>query len=81
MELWQEIFYRLLQKDTVRISFRHARRFEKLFESECYRALRRIKEIIDDTSLEDAECFMKIEEIVCTFEALGSSCGGRHDFG
>ncbi|MEE1055782.1 MAG: hypothetical protein UH239_00850 [Acutalibacteraceae bacterium] len=48
---------------------------------ESYKALQKIKTIIEDDSLEDKECFMKIEEIVCLFEALGSDGGNRHDFG
>ena len=50
-------------------------------ETESYKALQKIKEIIQDSSLDDKECFMKIEEIVCIFEALGGSVGNRHDFG
>ena len=41
----------------------------------------RIKEIIEDDTLDDPECFMKIEEIVCVLEEVGSSGGIRHDFG
>ena len=36
---------------------------------------------LEDDSLEDSECFYRIEEIVCVFEGLGSDCGSRHDFG
>lgn len=53
----------------------------KIVELESYKALQKIKTIIEDDSLEDKECFMKIEEIVCLFEALGSDGGNRHDFG
>ena len=42
--------------------------------------VKRIKEILEDDELEDEECFMKIEEIVCVFEDLGMGCGSRHDF-
>ena len=52
-----------------------------LVEMECYRTLRKIKAIIEDDSLEDKECFLKIEEIICAFEAIGSNGGDRHDFG
>ncbi|WP_040197836.1 hypothetical protein [Candidatus Soleaferrea massiliensis] len=41
----------------------------------------KIKAVIEDDSLQDAECFMKIEEIVRVFEQLGSSGKSRHDFG
>lgn len=53
----------------------------KILDSVCYTTLKKIKEIIEDDSLEDEECFMKIEEIVCVFEELGSNGGNRHDFG
>ena len=44
-------------------------------------ALGRIRKILKDTALEDAECFKKIEAVVCEYEALGLDCGARHDFG
>lgn len=47
----------------------------------CYQALCNIKEILEDDTLEDPECFYKIEEIVCVLEDLGSNAGTRHDFG
>ena len=53
---------------------------EKLFEKECYRILERIKNILEDYSLDDKECFERIENIVCTFEELSESCGSRHVF-
>ena len=31
-------------------------------------------------TLEDKECFMRIEGIVNLFEEMGSGCGTRHDF-
>lgn len=53
----------------------------QIVEGRCYLALQKIKAIIEDDSLEDEECFAKIEEIVCVFEEMGSNGGGRHDFG
>lgn len=47
----------------------------------CYWALCRIKEILEDETLDDPQCFQKIEEIVCVLENLGSDGGLRHDFG
>ena len=44
-------------------------------------ALLQIQHILKDESLNDQECFYKIEEIVRVFERLGSGCGSRHDFG
>lgn len=54
---------------------------EKIFEKECYIVLERIKKILEDDSLEDKDCFERIEKIVCEFEKIGSDCGVRHDFG
>lgn len=53
----------------------------KIVENESYQALQKNKAIIEDDTLEDAECFMKIEEIVQTLEQIGSDGGTRHDFG
>ena len=33
-----------------------------LIEQECYKALRKIKAVIQDDNLDDPECFMKIEK-------------------
>lgn len=50
-------------------------------EMESFRALVKIKSILEDDSLRDEACFQQIEEIVNVFEELGSGCGNRHDFG
>jgi len=54
--------------------------YKDIVETECYKALREIRNILDDDTLEDPECFMKIEKIVRVFEEMGSSGGSRHDF-
>ena len=54
---------------------------ERLFEKECYLMLERIKAILEDNSIDDKDCFEKIESIVCLFEEMGVHCGVRHDFG
>ena len=54
-------------------------------EQEFYRCLvsdaagRALRQIQD--TLSDETCFAKIEAIVGLLEALGLSCGSRHDFG
>ncbi len=53
----------------------------EIIEGKCYQALQRIKAIVADDHLQDADCFAKIEEIVGTLEEIGSNGGGRHDFG
>ena len=47
----------------------------------CMEILERIRMIIADESLDDPECFQKIEAIVCELERNGIDCGSRHDFG
>ena len=78
MELWQTI---LANATKACEEIKMAVDVEKLFEKECYILLEKIKAILEDDSLDDKECFEKIERIVCLFEALGSDCGARHDFG
>ena len=45
------------------------------------RALRNIQKILADDTLDDPECFHRIEAIVSLLEDMGLFCGGRHDFG
>ena len=82
MELYKEILAHALAYGDVQI---HISGLEidaaKIVELECYQVLQKIKAVIEDDSLEDRECFMKIEEIVCAFEEIGSNGSGRHDFG
>ena len=80
MELWQELLCGILQEQIMEIRFPKAPNLNKLFESECYKALCAIRNILKDRSLDDEGCFMKIEEIVRTFERMGCTCGSRHDF-
>ena len=82
MELYKEILARALMSGEIQITFSGQKPdISKMIEGNCYKALQKIKAIIEDDSLEDKECFMKIEEIVCVFEEIGSNCGSRHDFG
>lgn len=83
MELHQEILRHMLADGKIQVSFPELTNSDisKIVELECYRALQKIKAILEDDSLEDSECFYRIEEIVCVFEGLGSGCGSRHDFG
>lgn len=82
MELYQEILVHALQKKTIQVTFPdlelNAKELEKM---ECYRALKLIKEILDDDMLDDRDCFDYIERIIRVFETLGCKDGNRHDFG
>lgn len=82
MQLKDEILKKILEDEVENMALRNlAMNATDIVESECYQALQKIKAIIEDDSLEDSECFLKIEQIVCIFEELGSNGGIRHDFG
>lgn len=73
MQLNQEILLYLLKRENLDL--------KRDFDSECYRALAEIRDIIRDDTLNDEDCFLKIEKIVSIFEEIGSGGGVRHDFG
>ena len=50
-------------------------------EKRCFVLLERIRQILADDTLDDPECFQRIEQIVCELERSGIDCGTRHDFG
>lgn len=79
MKLWQTILANITNRyeESKIMGFY----FEKLFEKECYILLEKIKAVLEDDSLDDKECFERIECLVCLFEEIGSDCGTRHDFG
>lgn len=82
MELYKEILVSVLQKRQVRVLFPRLKiNASEIVGLECYKALRKIRAILADDRLEDAECFQKIEEIVQVFKQMHAGCGGRHDFG
>ena len=81
MEFWQEILRRALQREAANNGLTEEIYLKELLNSTCYNALKQIKEIIENDDIDDPECFMKIEEIVCLLEELGSNGGPRHDFG
>lgn len=82
MQFIQEILIHVLEKQPLEIAIPALQpgELERIVESSCYQTLLRIQEIVHDESLDDAECFQRIEEIVCAYEAIGSGGGNRHDF-
>lgn len=81
MELEHQILIHLLQKETLRVEIPALQSsLAQLVEMKSVQALKQIKAILDDNSLSDPDCFLKIEEIIGVFEDLGSG-GERHDFG
>lgn len=81
MELWKEMICALLLESEIEISFPQIQNVEALFSNACYRALAEIKQIIEDRSMDDKNCFEAIEKIVRIYECMGSDGGTRHDFG
>ena len=76
MELYEEIIIHALEKQQISLAaLAQASCMEKIVEGVCYRTLRRIKEIVEDDSLTDEDCFWKIEEIVVALEQIGSDGG------
>lgn len=74
MELYSEILAALTEHDIEKPYT------DLIVEMHCYMALKQIKAILSDDTLDDKACFYKIEEIVCLLENMGSTGGGRHDF-
>lgn len=80
MELIKELFSLYLRRVLSEINLIEPDDLKRIVESEAYTALKAIKEIISDDRLDDADCFEKIEKIVCLFDEMGIDSGGRHDF-
>lgn len=81
MDFLKEILLHVLLNKEVKIEFKGLEvDIDKIIEGECYKALKTIREIICDETLDDSDCFSKIEEIIVLFEKLGIDSGSRHDF-
>lgn len=82
MELYKEILAYALMYGQIQISFSNKETdISQIVKGECYKTLQNIKAIIEDDSLEDKACFMKIEEIICALEEIGCRNISRHNFG
>ena len=82
MELYKELLIKVLEKQKVEVNFPNLEvDAKKIVELKSYQALMQIKEVIEDYSLEDDECFERIEKIICIFEDTCGSKSSRHDFG
>lgn len=82
MDLYKEILLKILENQKLLVTFPELHiDAAEIVEVECYRALEKIKTILENEDYNDKECLMQIEEIICVFESLGSNGGNRHDFG
>ena len=80
--LFCEILAQAMVSGKIQISFNGMDgTIAEVIEGRCFQAIQKIKAILDDETLDDPECFHRIEKIVCVLEELGSNGGSRHDFG
>lgn len=80
MELYEEMIISALQTGDLTLQIAQCE-IASLMESKCYVAIKKIRDILADETLDDPECFLRIHDIICTLEEIGISCGTRHDFG
>lgn len=81
MNLYKEILLGILENEDCQVVFPNIKKdLSELVEMKCYEMLKEIQAIIRDDSLDDEDCFMRIEEIIGLFEENGCRCGIRHDF-
>ena len=59
----------------------HPHDIDRIVNSACHKALEKIKAILEQDHLDDAECFQRIEVIVRVYEEMRSDGRIRHDFG
>lgn len=82
MRLYQEILAHYLAQQDAQILFPNlSADASSIIESECMQIVKKIQAIIANDSLDDPECFIRVEEIVSVLETHGIDCGTRHDFG
>lgn len=82
MELYAEMLTKILAGTLMEIKFPALdEELPELLRSAEHIALSRIKEIVEDDTIDDRECFERIEMIMEILEQAGVSCANRHDFG
>jgi len=80
MELWRELLIAGLQDEANEIKFINDKTLKDIIENKSYKILLTIKNLINDESLLDQDCFIKIEAIIHKLEENKIFCD-RHDFG
>ena len=79
MEILQQMVVNMLSRGELGLSL--PLDFIDILNQRCVEILERIRRIVADDTLDDPECFHRIEQIVCVLEENGIDCGIRHDFG
>ena len=81
MELLEALLRRAIASEGVKVYIQvEGGDLASLVERESVLILSRIREILKDDTLDDKECFWKIEALVSLYEEAGLGCGTRHDF-
>ncbi len=83
MTLDQELLQGLLRSQPMEIRFPGLKEgsLAALLHSAAYQALEEITRTVRDETLDDPQCFEKIEQIIGILEKHGIDPGFRHDFG
>lgn len=80
MEVALNILAKLLIEHGAQVTISGGEGLEQLLRERCCQALKEIWDVLDDGTLNDLDCFRRIEKIVEIYEALGAGGGSRHDF-
>lgn len=82
MNLQQTLLLNLLSHYDLQVTFPGLEgSLSALAESQAVKALSQIQAVLRDDTLDDPECFHRIEAIVSLLEDSGMDCGNRHDWG
>ena len=78
---YKELLIGLLQKKAVEVRFPDLNMdIDALADLESCKALKKIRDILNDRTMDDPECFDAIERVIVEFETMCFSLY-RHDFG
>ena len=81
MKMYEQILVKALENETVQVVFPNVKlNPTEIVQLNCYQAIEKIRDVLQNEDLEDVDCFMRIEEIMNTLEDLGVDVDGRHDF-
>ncbi len=80
MELWREVLISGLQNENNKLDYINDKILKELIDIQSYSILLQIKQLLEDEKLEDEDCFIKIEKILCKLGENSVFCD-RHDFG
>lgn len=80
MEVALNILAKLLIEHGAQVTISGGEGLEQLLRERCCQALKEIRDVLDVGTLNDPDCFRRIEKIVEIYEALGAGGGSRHDF-